>query len=171
MIARIVGGTDPNTGGLLARIDAGWLYLVAGSAVLLAAVLIPAQEDTAWAEGRVARARLQADHQARRLERYGDHLDALERGDPALLASLAAANLRVIPAGTRLALPDEPTGDAGASLFAEIEPAPPAPPPDHAPARSVLARLARGERSRLALIAASALCLLYGLLPPARRRG
>lgn len=154
------------------RLDSGWLYLVAGGATLAATVLIPAGENARAAEAEAASARLWAEHQSRRVARYSEYLDALERGDPTLIESLAAANLHLTPTGKRAILPADTESIArrDVGIFDEIEPAAPPAPAAFAPTNSTLARLARGERSRLALLAGSALCILFGLLPPATRR-
>lgn len=166
-----MGDAQTNTGwGRVRRFDAGWLYLAAGGVVFGAVALIPADEDAAAAEAQVVVAGVWADHEAHRLERYAEYLDALERQDPTLIASLAAMNLRLAPAGKQVL----PIGsrasltETDASLFDEIEPPAPASPTPPEPVDSILAKLARGERSRLALAAGAVLCMLIGLLPPVR---
>lgn len=153
-------------------LDAGWLYVLAGGVVFASVVLIPAIDDAHQAEAVAARAKVWADHQAERVERYSEYLDALDRRDPTLIASLAAAQLHLTPAGKRALLPADTSAlaEADAIVFADIEPPAPVAPPVYAPPDSTLARLARGDRSRLFMLAGAALCMLYGLLPPISAR-
>ena len=156
----------------LPTLDPGWLFLLAGGAVFVATVLIPAGDDAHAAERQVAQARVWADHQTRRVERYSEYLDALDRRDPALIASLAATHLHLTPVGKRAILFDDPewVAQQPIEVFASVEPPTPAAPAAYEPVGSLLGNLARGERSRLILLAASAMCILFGVLPPTIRK-
>ncbi len=152
--------------------DPGWLYVLAGGVVFAAVVLIPAIDDARHAEAVAMRARVWADHQTTRVERYSEYLDALDRRDPTLIASLAAAHLHLAPAGKRVLLPADTSAlaDTDAIVFADIEPPAPVAPAGYTPPDSILARLARGDRSRLVMLAGAALCMLFGLFPPVSAR-
>ncbi|HED52896.1 MAG TPA: hypothetical protein ENJ00_01675 [Phycisphaerales bacterium] len=151
--------------------DAGWLFVFAGLGIIASAVLIPASE--ALQEARFQRDRALVSEQLRldRLDRYRAYLLALDERQPALLAQLRAIQLNQYPEGMRPL--GEPAGDpalASASVFEMLEPPVPAEPepPAFFRGRSRLAELAHGERSHLWLIAGGAVCLLIGVLPPAR---
>jgi hypothetical protein len=153
---------------LLAPIDPGYLFLIAGLALLAAAVLIPAQGDLADARWRRDTALAHEHTHRERLERYEHYLDALDRQNPAVLESLAATQLNILPdrakpiAATRLA------SDQTASIFRELEPPPTVVPPrdEH---RSTLAGLVTDRDARLWVIAFAAICVLYSVLPRAAR--
>ena len=149
------------------------MFLIAGLGILASAVLIPASE--ALDEARFQRDRALASESLRldRLESYRAYLAALDERQPALLAQLRAIQLNQYPEGMRPL--GEPAGDpalASASVFEMLEPPVPAEPepPAFFRGRSRLAELAHGERSHLWLIAGGAVCLLIGVLPPARIR-
>lgn len=160
--------TGRRVGGLL---DPGWLFLVAGIVLLSAVLILPAQEDLDEAKLFLARVHAAEQHRADRLERYQTYHAAVQRGEPQVLLALAASQLNQAPAGQELLVP----GDAGtthardASVFEALEP-PPLALPQRAAAPSMLQQWASEPRSRLVMIGAAALCLLIGLLPPARPR-
>ncbi len=152
----------------LFAIDAGWLFLVAGLALLAATVLIPAADDLAEARWRRDRAVAVENYRVRRLENYSDFLDALARQDQTLVLSLAATQLNLAPENRVPMLDPAELGTHSASVFPALEPAfIPAPPPKR-PA-STLQRWATDNRRRLWLIVSGGVCVLVGLLPPARR--
>lgn len=150
----------------LFRFDPGWLFLIAGCAVLVAAVLIPAQDDLAVAQWQRDKARAVERWRAERLASYTAFLNALDAGDPTLVRSLAATQLNLTPAGATPIIATPHGGRADASIFPELEPAF-EPVPEPVPPDSTLHAWATDGRARLLLIAAGAMCLLYGLLPPA----
>jgi hypothetical protein len=153
-----------------AILDPGWLFLLAGLALVGATALISAQHDAAlarWARDRVLAAEA---HRNERLARHEEFLGALEQRQPALVESLAAAQLNQIPA-ERAAIPGTVRDlRADASVFPALEPPPlrlaPAPKP-----RSTLAKWAVGERSRMWVYAGGTLMILIGLLPSSRGWG
>lgn len=155
---------------ILSRLDPGWLFLLAGLAVLIATVLIPAHDDLARARLQRDRARAIEARAAERLAHYSDYLDALRRGDRAVSLSLAATQLNLAPADRRV-LETAPGGwDPGAfdaSVFAALEPDP-TPLPELTLPDTALRRLTTADGARLWLIAGGALCVLIGLLPAAR---
>lgn len=156
----------------LFRLDAGWLFLAAGLALLAATVLIPAHDDLQRAELVLARAKAERAHAAARLANYGEYLEALDRADRDLVEELAATHLNLIPAG-RTPVPGvgrRPTDFI--DTFAALEPAPPGQfvrtTPD-----SVLFEWSTDDRRRLWLLAGGSMLTLIGLLPAgvSRRRG
>lgn len=153
-----------------ALFDAGWLFLIAGLAVLVATVLIPAAEDLHQAQYLRDRAVLIEEHRQARLERYEQFLGALRDHEPSLVMALAQSQLNQIPADRVPILPVSDSArvnQANASVFPALEP-----PPLHLRERrlidSTLQRWATGDTSRLWLIAGGAVCVLVGLLPKAR---
>jgi hypothetical protein len=156
----------------IAMLDPGWLYLIAGIALLASTILLPALDDLE--DVRIERDRLTAieRHRAARIGRYRDYLDALEREEPALVAALAASQLNLIPQGRTIALqtPDLLSAPQRASVFPSLEP-PSLVLPERRKAGSLLERLSDSDTTRPWLIAGGALCLLLGLLPRADLRG
>jgi hypothetical protein len=155
----------------LFQLDAGWLFLVTGLAVLGTAVLIPAYADLDAANLARDRAAAIEENRRDRLTRYGTYLDGLERGDESVIVSLAASQLNMVPEGRQPLDPPVNPGLQNASVFPLLEPDPPRLPEALAPNQSLLAQLANGERSRLWMIGGGALCVLLGVLPAATRGG
>lgn len=146
----------------LFRIDPGWLFLIPGIVLLMAAVLIPAKDDLTEARHLRDRAYSVEDWHTQRLARYSAYLDALDQRDETVVRSLAASQLNmtteefepVLSAGLR----------GGASVFPELEPPftpldPPTPPDTR------LQRLASKPEGRLWLVGLGGLCVLIGLMP------
>lgn len=147
-------------------IDPGWLFLIAGAALLVVTVLIPAHDDRLLAEHHRDAAIARRDSQADRLGSYGDYLDAITRGDDRLFLSLAATQLNLAPTGK---LPVMLAGDTTApetDIFREIEPAPRQVEPFRLPSTR-LRRWTTDSTTRLWLIATGGICVLVGLMPPA----
>ncbi|MBL9032922.1 MAG: hypothetical protein JNM80_14595 [Phycisphaerae bacterium] len=150
----------------IAYLDPGWLYLLAGLALLGATVLIPALEELAQVRHERDRALALERHRLARLERYEGYAEAVRREDPSLVIALAAAQLNQIPDNRTLVI--EPLDQArGATVFAGLEP-PPLVLPDRPRVDSILQRWTTSDSARPWLIAAGAVCLLVGLLPPSR---
>lgn len=152
----------------IAYLDPGWLYLLAGIAILAATVLVPAVDELEAVRFERDRALLLEQHRVQRLVRYEAYLAALERKEPSLILALAASQLNQIPQGRNLIL--EPPdvfaggGSASASVFSGLEP-PPIKLAERQRVDSILSRWTNSDRSRTWLIAAGAVCLLMGLLP------
>jgi len=149
----------------LFRLDPGWLFLIAGLALLAATVLIPAADDLAEARWHRDRATAVENYRAKRLENYSDFLDAVARQDQSLLLSLAATQLNLAPADRVPMLDTTEVGTRSASVFPALEPTF---IPAQAPRRpdSTLQRWATDNRKRLWLIVSGGMCVLIGLLPP-----
>ncbi len=156
MVARVERPID--------RFDPGWLFLLAGVALLFVTVLIPAQADLAEARWQRDRALAIEAQRKERLFKHERYLAALESREPAVVRALAASQLNLVPASrASLLRPIDPTID-DASVFPSLEPAP-ITLPDLEQVDSRLARWARGEHSRLWLIAAGSMLVMIGLLP------
>lgn len=155
----------------LIPLDAGWLFLLPGLAMLAATVLIPAYDDLM--EARWVKARTAAIEQNRldRLKHYGMYLDALEREDPSVVMSLAASQLNMIPESFEPLAPSSDPANLSASVYALLEPEP-ADVTAAQPARdkSRLEGWATNERNRVWLIVGGGFCVLIGLLPPVSAR-
>ncbi len=151
-------------------LDAGWLFLLAGLALLIATVLIPAQRDVAKARHVLAQAQQVEDNRLERMRRYQEYLDALKRGDEATVRALAAVQLNQAPEGTALLTHTGDLGTRSASVFPSLEP-PPVEPRAWRENPSLLEKWATDDRARLWMIAGGGFLVLIGLLPPARPRG
>src|SRR5690606_28720128 len=138
-------------GAPLFRLDAGWLFLVAGAALLVATVLIPAADDLAEARWHRDRAIAVEKYRAKRLENYSEFLDAIARQDRSLIVSLAATQLNKAPADRLPMLDTTDVGTRSASVFPSLEPVFEAAPAPQRP-ESVLQRWATDNRRRLWLI-------------------
>ncbi len=126
---------------------------------------MPALDDLARAEAHREKALALETYRAGRLARHVEYLDALRRQDRTLLLSLAATELNLAPPGRRVII--SPAGSAAPVL--ERLDVPYVAPTVAMPPESMLHRLATNRHTRLWLIACAAMCVLYGLLPPARR--
>jgi len=168
--AESIGESARSAEGLHARVDAGWLFLVAGLTLIAAVVLLPAHQDVRNARNQRDAVLGLEEHRIDRLERHSRYLAALEQHDPTLIKALAAEQLNLVPVGHRYLLA-ESSGRSDVSVFRALEP-PVAtelalyahPEPD-----SMLAELAMDDRARLWLIAGAGFCILIGLLPPISR--
>ena len=143
----------------LSRIDTGWPLLLAGLALVAAVVLIPAWDELERV--RFERDKLLAmDAQGReRIRRQARYLAALERGDEALVRSLALDQMRLVPAGRSAVLEPPPPGPV--DIYAQLEP-PPRTLTAPVPADSARARMARRDRVRPWLLGLGALMVLVG---------
>lgn len=152
----------------LFRIDPGWLFLLAGAAVIAVTVLIPAVDDLSEAKWHRDRARAVEQYRSQRLGNYSLYLDALSRREPTLVMSLAATQLNLAPADKLPMLDLSERGLPDATVWAGLEPElakVPSPPRPN----SMLQRWATNEGIRPWLLAGGAFCLLLGLLPASRR--
>ncbi len=151
--------------------DPGWLFLIAGIAILGATLLIPAADELAEVRLQRDRALALEKYHADRIARYGDYLQALEHEEPSLVMALAQSQLNQIPQGRSLII-EQPQpmfgggGAASASIFNDLEPPPPR-LPEAVRINSVLERWAGSDMTRPWLLAGGVLCLLLGLLPRA----
>jgi hypothetical protein len=156
----------------LFSLDAGWLFLIAGIAVIAATVLIPAAADLDEAYWQRNKALAIERHRLDRLERYGQYLSAVQRGDEDVTLSLMATQLNRSPVSRVPLTPVIEPGRTNASPFPSLEPDP-LQLPDRLPLQkhpSMLLRLTTNDHQRLWLMAAGVVCMLIGLLPPVVRR-
>lgn len=165
----------PDAARVAALLDPGWLFVIAGAAMLIATVLIPAADQLREARWLRDRALLEEAHRHERLDRYDDFLAALDRHEMPLVLSLAASQLNRIPADREPLVPATLPGHqreirtGTASVFPSLEP-PPRQLPERIVVSSALRTLTTDARYRPWVIVGSALCILIGLLPPSRRR-
>lgn len=155
----------------LFRLDAGWLFLAAGLALIGATVLVPAAADLDEAHWQRDKALAIERHRLERLERYGKYLAAVHRGDEDVTLSLMATQLNRSPVNRVPLMPVPEPAKTSASVFPVLEPEP-LELPERYPLQkspSLLQRLTTSDHHRLWMIAAGVLCVLVGLLPPARR--
>ncbi len=150
--------------------DPGWLFLLAGLAMLGATALISAQrdvDDARWLRDRMLAAEA---HRQERIGRYEEFLGAVDERQPALIESLAAAQLNQIPAD-RAAIPGTVRDNlADASVFPALEPPALRLPPRQV-VDSTLSRWISGDTTRIWLLAGSVMMILVGLLPQSRGWG
>ena len=145
-------------------LDAGWLFLLAGLALISATVLVPARADLERARHQRDVALIFAELHAERIGRHETVLAALESRDPVVLDALAASQFNLVRADRRplpgQALPVE----RSASVFPQLEPeAVPAPPLPRT--GSLLERWTTNERGRVWLFGLGALLVVVGLVP------
>lgn len=153
----------------LILLDPGWLFLIAGSALLAATVLIPANDELLDAQLARDRALTTERHAAERLKNFTTYYDAVQRGEPQLALSLAATHLNLVPA-SRSVLPvpgEPPTRDI--SPFPSLEPPPP-PTLYRLKPDTLLQKWTTDDRARLWLLAGGAFCVFVGVLPPTAPR-
>jgi hypothetical protein len=151
-------------------LDPGWLFLVAGTVLIAATVLIPAQRELDQVRFAVTKAQAAAAHRGERLGNYQQYLSDVQSGNESTVRSLAAMQLNQAPEGTDVLVPSGDIQHRTASVFTALEPKPLKLPEPPARAPSLLEQWATDDRARLWLLAAGALLLLIGLLPPATRR-
>jgi hypothetical protein len=152
----------------LFTLDAGWLFVVAGLAVIAAAVLIPAFDDLDEARWQRDRAVAIEKHRTQRLERYAEYIAAVDRRDENVVRALVAEQLNKVPQGWSTLEPVSDPALRDASVFPALEPEPLEIEPRR-PVDSALSRLARDERARLLMVIGGAVAVLIGVLPAARR--
>lgn len=150
--------------------DPGWLFIIAGLAVLVASVVLPAQDDLSHARWLRDRARVIESHRLARIKLHEEYLDALRGQDPNLLLSLAEQQLNQIPVDrTPVAGTDGPTVQAAATVFPALEPEP-SNLPREVKTDTLLHRLVTGPTTRLWMIAIATALVLIGLLPTSQPR-
>lgn len=149
-------------------LDPGWPLVIAAIGLLGATVLIPAfdrLDEAMWERDRASA------YEQNRLDRIGLHvayLDAIKRGEPGLIRSLAAEQLNRIPAGESTLVPTGNTLFLPASVFRNLEPNPISIGPRRVK-NSLLERWTTNDDTRPWLILAGGMLLLFGLLPMQRR--
>lgn len=143
------------------RWDQGWLYVLSGLALIIAATIIPAQRDLSALESQLRELQAKEDYCCRRLAAYTSFLDQWEQQPAELVVRLAGAQLNQRPQGERPVLL---TSGASSTVTDWIEASvmyeqPAARPmPD-----SMLNRLTLG-RGQLWLLAGGAFAIFVGLV-------
>lgn len=172
-----------------AILDPGWLFVIAGVALIGASLLIPAADDLAEARHLRDRALAIEQHRLERLTRHEEFLEGLQAKDQTLALSLAASQLNQIPSDrSPLPTPDAPAfsvkdnrlhtqanvtpeeslGLTDASVFPALEP-PPAQLPQRRRGNSLLEQLVLSPKTGIWIGLTGAVSVLIGLLPRTRR--
>lgn len=149
--------------------DPGWLFVIAGSALLSSVALIPAQDELAKAHAARTRALAVEAHRSKRLENFAAYNDALNRRDETLMKALAAGQLNLAPADKAALVASLEVITRSAGIFGDLEPKfvePEIPPPPD----SLLHALATRPATRTWVVLVGAVSLLYGLLPSGETR-
>jgi hypothetical protein len=145
----------------LARLDPGWLFVIAGLVMCAAAITVPAQSDLLQLRRQLAVLRDEETLLAARLRAHAAFLDDLCEAEPALVRRLAAAQLNLVPEGERPVLMVRSTsasvGDWIESTVREL------PIERSERPASLLSRLTEG-RQRLWVLGGSVFCVFVGLL-------
>jgi hypothetical protein len=163
-------GSSANHVGFGARIiDPGWLFVIAGLAILTCLVLIPAKDDLEEARWKRDQALAVEQHRAKRLDNYRSYLAAVEEGQKPLVLALAASQLNQIPTD-RSPIPGlTESRHTDASVFGALEPEPLV-LNDRPATTSLLHTLCTDHKLRLWTLAVGAITILLGLLPASRAR-
>jgi hypothetical protein len=150
----------------LFRLDPGWLFVIAGAALLSCLVIIPAQEDLRLAHAAKDRAFALERHRSNRIANYASYSGALQRREPTLMMALAAGQLNLAPADKAALVTSSEYITRSAGVFADLEPKFEPPVPSARP-DSLLYTLATHRTARMWVMVIGAVSILYGLLPSA----
>jgi hypothetical protein len=145
----------------LFRFDPGWMFVLAGLAVCVAGVLLPAQADLHALRQQLGELKSEEARWYSRLKAHGDFLDQIDRGDADLVRRLAASQLNVIPSNETPVLL-APAGSPPLTQWIDNTVKPERTPVSTLPISS-LSRLANGP-DRLWLFAGGIMCVFIGLL-------
>lgn len=151
----------------LVRIEPGWLFLVAGLALLVCTVLIPPADDLARLRHQKDRLAAQDQAVTNVLGAYVAFMDAIDQQDPDLIRRLAVTHRNLVPEGAVLL--DAPAEGVAASVDRWILATAPPPPSvgEFKLKDSWLRRLCDGP-NRLWTIGAGIVAVFIGLLPARR---
>jgi|GEM_PF-6862939 len=154
----------------LAWVDPGFLFVIAGCALLAAITLIPARAGLAQAQAAHNQAAREERLAMERLKLHSDFLDMLHAGDSDALEAVAADQLRQAPPGKTLLAPMTRGTSAPGQTLRWLEPrartvASAATANTKTP-MSLLARIAMDDQSRLVVMTLAAAVVFAGLLPP-----
>ncbi|MBL9148430.1 MAG: hypothetical protein JNM94_07025 [Phycisphaerae bacterium] len=142
-------------------LDPGWPFVLAGLALLVAGIIIPAQRELHDLRNEWRKVEAEETRMYGRLQAYDQFLSELRSGDPQLVRRLASAQLNRVPEGEEPLLLTPGVNHTVAQWIDESVPTPtitPDPYPD-----TLLSRLATGP-NRLWLLASSVFLLFVGLL-------
>lgn len=141
--------------------DPGWLFLVAGIALIVCAAVIPEAEKVHSMRGQLQSIRFAEQHNFARMEACSRFLDDLKAGDAGLVRRLAASQLNLMPRG-ETALLIATSIDATPSDWIEASVTPPVYEPEPYP-DTLLARWTLGTQ-RLWVIGAGAFFIFLGVV-------
>jgi hypothetical protein len=145
----------------LFRFDPGWPFVIAGLALIVSAVLIPAQRDLHELEQKRSIQQANETRAQEQLLAYQQFLSDIERDDPRLLERLVRAQLNKMPKGERPLLL---MGSADDTVPQWIEASVDVPVPEMVPyPDTLLSRLATGPR-RLWVLATGAFLVFMGVM-------
>jgi len=145
----------------LFRFDPGWPFVIAGLALIVSAVLIPAQRDLHELEQKRSIQQANETRAQEQLLAYQQFLADIERDDPRLLERLVRAQLNKMPKGERPLLL---MGSADDTVPQWIEASVDVPVPEMVPyPDTLLSRLATGPR-RLWVLATGAFLVFMGVM-------
>lgn len=148
--------------------DPGWLFVLAGAVIIAATVLIPAIDDLRDARHQRDVMLNEERFRASRLENYSAFLDALQQREPTLVLALATTQINQAPEHLKPIITETDGKQLSASVFAELEPQfKPLPTPGKPD--SLLQRWANDDRVRPWMLIFGGICILIGILPPARK--
>lgn len=145
----------------LFRLDPGWLFTLAGLAVMVASALLPAERDLHELRQQLAALEFRESYNTQRLQAYDRFMKDLKDRDPALLRRLAASQLNLMPEDVEpllMATSIESTVSDWIEATVPQAEYEPVPPPD-----TLLTRLADGPR-RLWLMGGGAVVVFLGLV-------
>lgn len=146
--------------------DPGWLFLLAGLAMICAAVILPVHRQLHELRQQVMELEAEEQTSLARLKAHAAFRDLLAQDDPTLMARLAASQLNMIRRGERAVL-IATTSDAPLTDWVDATVRPVTFDAEPYP-ESRLVRLVTGDK-RQWVLAASAFCIFAGLvLGPAR---
>ena len=155
------GSGDSNAPAPLFRFDPGWPFVIAGLALIVSAVLIPAQRELHDLEQRKIVHTAFEERTKAEILAYEQFLADMDRKDPRLLEPLVRAQLNMIPRDERPMLL-MPTANDTVPTWIEssvtVEIPQPAPYPD-----TLLSRIASGPR-RLWVLATGAFLVFMGVM-------
>ncbi len=141
--------------------DPGWLFLVAGIALIVSAAVIPEAEKVHAMRTQLTAIGAAEEHNAARITACSRFLDDLKGGDQGLVRRLAASQLNLMPRG-ETALLVATSIDSTPSDWIEASVLPPPFEPEEYP-DTLLARWTLGPQ-RLWVIAAGAFAVFLGLI-------
>jgi hypothetical protein len=153
--------TEAQSGPVSIIFDPGWLFMLAGLALVAAAVLVPASYDLWVLRAQQQQLAAQEAENYKRLDAYSQFASSLQAADPQLVRRMAASQLNRMPKGeTPLLLSTTANQTPLDWVDASVQPvvANVAPFPD-----SLLSRLTLGRKA-LWVAGAGVMCVFLGIL-------
>jgi hypothetical protein len=150
--------------------DSGWLFIVAGVAICVSSLLLPATVDLRMAEVQLELLRGQESRTLARLAAYDQFITDLQSSDPAFVERLAASELNLLPKGATPVLHD--VAAASSSVLDWIESSVPEANTSNAQLPvSMLGSISQGAHRNL-FLGSGVACIFFGLLTsvPGERR-